>query len=243
MKSIDRRSGLNRRTLLSTLAALPALSAPLLPAPALPQTATAASDPLPSWNDGPAKQAILDFVRVTTDSASPNYVQPEERIATLDQDGTLWVEQPMYTWVIYCLERVPRVVKEKPELAKVEPFKTVLSGDREAIAKLSLKDLEKILAATLTGMSVEKFEAEATKWLETARHPRWNRLYTELVYQPMLDVLKNLRANNYKTFIVTGGGQDFVRMYAERVYGIPPDRWSAPRVGPSMATTRTTNRS
>ena len=218
------RSGMNRRALLATLAALPVLSTPLLPASAPAQTATAASDPLPSWNDGPAKQAILDFVRATTDSASPNFVQPEERIATFDQDGTLWVEQPMYTQVIYCLERVPAVVKEKPELAKVEPFKTVLSGDREAMAKLSLKDLEKILAATLTGMSVEKFEAEATKWLETARHPRWNRLYTELVYQPMLDVLKYLRANSYKTFIVTGGGQDFVRMYAERVYGIPPEQ-------------------
>ena len=151
------------------------------------QTATAASDPLPSWNDGPAKQAILDFVRATTDSASPNYVQPEERVATFDQDGTLWVEQPMYTQVIYCLERAPAVVKEKPELAEVEPFKTVLSGDREAMLKLSLKDMEKILAATLTGMSVERFEAEATKWLETARHPRWNRLYTEFVFQPMLE--------------------------------------------------------
>ena len=223
MKPIVSFPGVTRRGLLATLATLPVLSAPLLPVSASAQTATS-TDPLPSWNDGPAKQAIIDFVGATTDNASPNYVPPEERIATFDQDGTLWVEHPMYTQVVYCLERVPAVVKAKPELAKVEPFKTVLSGDREAIAKLSLKDLEKILAATLTGMTVEEFKAEVTKWLETAKHPRWNRLYTELAYQPMQDVLKYLRANGFKTYIVTGGGQDFVRVYAERVYGIPPEQ-------------------
>ena len=183
-----------------------------------------AADPLPSWNDGPAKKAILDFVRATTDKASPQYVPPEQRIATFDQDGTLWVEHPMYTQVIYCLERVPAVVKEKPELKDVEPFKTVLSGDREAIAKLPMKDLEEILAATLTGMTVDEFSADVKKWLATAKHPRWNRPYTELIYQPMLEVLKYLRANGYKTYIVTGGGQDFVRVYAEQVYGIPPEQ-------------------
>ena len=116
-----------------------------------------AQDPLPSWNDGPAKQALMDFVRTTTDQASTKFVPPEARIATFDQDGTLWVEHPMYSQVLYCLERVPAVVKAKPELAKVEPFKTVLSGNREAMAKLTMPDLEKILAATLTGMSVEQF--------------------------------------------------------------------------------------
>ena len=136
----------------------------------------------------------------------------------------MWVSHPMYTQVMYCLERVPAVVKAKPELAKVEPFKTVLSGNREAMAKLSMKDLEKILAVTLTGMSVDEFQAEVKKWLETARDPRWKRPYTELTYQPMLEVLKYLRANGYKTYIVTGGGQDFVRVYAERVYGIPPEQ-------------------
>jgi phosphoglycolate phosphatase-like HAD superfamily hydrolase len=141
-----------------------------------------------------------------------------------DQDGTLWVEQPMYTQVIYCLERVPMVVAERPELKNVEPFKTVLSGNREAMAKLSMRDLEKILAATLTGMSVEEFNAEAKKWLETAKHPRWNRPYTELAHQPMLEVLRYLRFNEYKTYIVTGGGQDFVRVYAQQVYGIPPEQ-------------------
>ena len=132
--------------------------------------ADAPTDALPSWNDGPAKQAIVAFVKETTDQASPKFVPPAERIATFDQDGTLWVEHPMYSQVMYCLDRVPAVVKAKPELAKVEPFKTVLSGDREAIAKLSMKDLEKILAATLTGMSVDEFNAEVKKWL--GRRPR-----------------------------------------------------------------------
>ena len=199
---------------LLTLVALLAISA----------QAFAQTDPLPSWNDGPAKQAIVAFVRATTDQSSPTFVPPEARIATFDQDGTLWVEHPMYSQVMYCLERVPAVVKAKPELAKVEPFKTVLSGNREAMAKLSMKDLEKILAATLTGMSVDEFNAEARKWLATAKDPRWKRPYTELTYLPMQEVLKYLRANGYKTYIVTGGGQDFVRVYAEQTYGIPPEQ-------------------
>jgi uncharacterized protein (TIGR03000 family) len=182
------------------------------------------TDPLPSWNDGAARKAILDFVRVTTDKTSPKYVPPAQRIATFDQDGTLWVEHPMYTQVIYCLDRVPAVVKERPELKEKEPFKTVLSGDREAIARLTLKELEEILFATLSGMSVDDFQAEVKKWLATARHPRYKRRYTELTYQPMLEVLKYLRANGYRTYIVTGGGQDFVRAYAEEVYGIPPEQ-------------------
>jgi phosphoglycolate phosphatase-like HAD superfamily hydrolase len=223
MSPIAPSSGINRRVLLSTLVLLPALCGLLLPATAPAQLVTS-SALLPSWNDGPAKQAILDVVRVTTDRSSPNYVSFEDRIAVFDQDGTLWVEHPMYTQVVYCLERVPAVVAKRPELKNVEPFKTVLSGNREAMAKLSLRDLEKILAATLTGMTVEEFNAEAKKWLETARDPRWKRPYTELVYQPMLEVLRYLRDNAYKTYIVTGGGQDFVRVYAEKVYGIPPEQ-------------------
>ena len=183
-----------------------------------------AQDPLPSWNDGSAKQAILDFVQATTDKASPKFVPPEARIATFDQDGTLWVSHPMYTQVVYCLERVPAVVKAKPALAKVEPFKTVLSGNREAMAKLSMKDLEKILVATLTGMTVDEFRAEVKKWLTTAKDPRWHRPYTDLTYLPMIELMQYLRANGYKTFIVTGGGQDFVRVYADKVYGIPPEQ-------------------
>ncbi len=189
-----------------------------------PVLAQQAADPLPSWKEGPAKQAIIRFVRLTTDQASPKFVPPEARVATFDQDGTLWVEHPMFTQMIYCLERVPAVVAKRPELKNVEPFKTVLSGNREAMAKLSMQDFEKILAATLTGMTVGEFRAEVKKWLETARDPRWHRPYTELVYQPMLEVLKYLRANGYKTYIVTGGGQDFVRVYAEKVYGIPPEQ-------------------
>lgn len=190
----------------------------------LPPPAHAQDDPLASWNDGTAKQTILDFVNDTTTEGSPRYVPPAARIATFDQDGTLWVSHPMYTQVVYCMERVPALVKAKPELADVEPFKTVLSGDREAIAKLSMDALLEILAATLTGISVDQFNSEVSQWLETARHPRWDRRYTELTYQPMLELLRYLRAHGYKTYIVTGGGQDFVRVYSERAYGIPPEQ-------------------
>jgi phosphoglycolate phosphatase-like HAD superfamily hydrolase len=223
MKPNSSFADVSRRALLSTLAALPALSGALLSTSAPAQT-VASGGPLPSWNDGAAKRAILDFVRATTDRASPNFVAPEDRIAAFDQDGTLWVEHPMYTQVVYCLERVPVVVAKEPKLKHIEPFKTVLSGDREAIARLTMHDLEKILAATLTGMTVDEFEAEVKKWLETARHPRWNRPYAELIYQAMLEVFRYLRDNGYKTYIVTGGGQDFVRVYSERVYGIPPEQ-------------------
>jgi phosphoglycolate phosphatase-like HAD superfamily hydrolase len=174
-------------------------------------------------NDGPAKQSILDFVRVTTDRGSDKFVPPEERIATFDQDGTLWVEHPIYSQVIYCLDRVPSVVEKNPKLKDVEPFKTVLSGDREAIAKLPLPELEKILVATLTGMPVEEFNAEAKKWITEAKDSRWKRPYTDLIYQPMLEVMQYLRGNGFKTYIVTGGGQDFVRGYSQRVYDIPPE--------------------
>jgi len=154
-------------------------------------------------------------------------VPPGERIATFDQDGTLWVEHPMYSQVMYILESVPALVKAKPDLATVAPFSTVLEilkGDRAAIAKLTMPDLEKLAAATLTGMPVDAFEAQAKKWLAEAKDPRWKRPYTELTYLPMQEVLAYLRANGYKTFIVTGGGQDFVRQYSDKVYGIPPEQ-------------------
>ncbi len=185
---------------------------------------TRAQDTLPSWNDGPAKQAIVDFVRMTTETGGAEFVPPEERIATFDQDGTLWVEHPIYSQLIYCLDRVPVLAKEKPELKNVEPFKTVLSGDLEAIAKLPLPELLKIVAATLTGMTTEQFQADVKNWLATAKDHRWKRPYTELTYQPMQEVLKYLRANGYKTYIVTGGGQDYVRVYSEEVYGIPSEQ-------------------
>ena len=199
----------------------PALAVLLLLATSL--RVHAADDPLPSWNDGAAKKAILEFVRKTTTQGGADFVPPEERVAAFDQDGTLWVEQPIYTQVIYCLDRVPAVVKAKPELANVEPFKTVLSGNREAIGRLSKDDLLKIVGATLTGMTVETFDQEVEDWLTKAVEPRWKKPYTALVYQPMVEVMQYLRGNGYRTYIVTGGGQDFVRVYAERVYGIPPE--------------------
>ena len=186
--------------------------------------AHAQTDPLPSWNDGAAKKAIVEFVKATTEKSNPKFVAPEARIAVFDQDGTTWVEQPTYTQVVYCLERVPAAVKAKPELANIEPFKTVLSGNREAMAKFTTPQLEMILAATLAGMTVDEFSGEAKKWLATAKHPRFKQLYTDLTYQPMQEAIKLFRANGYKTYFVTGGGQDFVRMYSEQAYGIPPEQ-------------------
>lgn len=213
-----RRFEITRRKLIMTLAAI-LVSTMWSAAPVQAQ-----HDPLPSWNDGPAKQAILNFVAATSQEGSPDFVPPADRIAAFDQDGTLWVEHPIYSQVIFCLDRVQALVAAKPELKEVEPFKTVLTGDREAIAKLPMADLQKLLEATLTGMTVDDFKAEVQKWLATARDSRWKRPYTELTYQPMQEVLSYMRANGYKTYIVTGGGQDFVRVYSEATYGIPPEQ-------------------
>ncbi len=208
---------------LSTVAQCLALTATLaVGAPSFAET-----DPLPSWNDGPAKQGIVGFVKASTTQGAPTFVPRAERIATFDQDGTLWVEHPMYTQVMYILESVPVLVKAKPELAKVAPYSTVLEilkGGHAAIAKLTMPDLEKLAAATLTGMSTDTFQAEAKAWLAKARDPRWKKPYTELTYLPMQELLRYLRTNGYKTYIVTGGGQDFVRVYSEAVYGIPPEQ-------------------
>lgn len=190
----------------------------------LTSAALAQTDPLPSWNDGAAKQAILDFVKATTDPASSELVPEEDRIATFDQDGTLWVEHPVYSILVYALDRVPELVNAKPELAGVEPFKTVLTGDKAAIAKLSEGDLEKIMGATFSGMTVDQFNAEVSGWIQQTKDERWKRPYTDLTYLPMQEVLQYLRANGYKTYIVTGGGQDFTRTYAEATYGIPPEQ-------------------
>ena len=157
------------------------------------------ADPLPSWNPGAAREGILNFVRQTTDPASPRFVPPAERIATFDQDGTLWVEQPVYPQVRFILEKVPGAVTTRAEL-------------------------ERLAATALSGMPLDTFKADVRQWLATARHPRWQRPYTELTYQPMQELLRYLRASGYKTYIVTGGGQDFVRVYAEGVYGIPPEQ-------------------
>jgi len=188
--------------------------------------AAQSSGPLPSWNDGAAKQAILEFVSRTTREGGPDFVPVEDRVAAFDQDGTLWVEHPVYTQVMFDLDRVPDLVKAKPELADQEPFKTVLTGDHAAIAKLSLKELFEVVIAVQSDMTVEAFAKEVNDWFGTARHPRWNRPYTELVYQPMLEVLAYFRANGFKTFIATGGNAGVVRAYSQRVYGIPPEQVS-----------------
>jgi len=181
-------------------------------------------DPLPAWNDGPAKQAIVNFVKVTTDPASPNFVPPGLRIATFDQDGTTWVEHPMYTQFIFAFERVADLAPQHPEWKTTQPFQAVLTGDKAAMAKFTMKDLETIMVATHTGMTVEQFQDIVKDWLAKARDKRWNRPYTDLTYQPMLEAMQYLRGNGYKTYIVTGGGQDFVRVYGEQVYGIPPEQ-------------------
>ena len=168
--------------------------------------AVADGDPLPSWNAGPAKDAIIKFVHATTDAASPEFVPVAERIATFDQDGTLWVEHPIYTQIVFAFDRVPQVVKERPELADEPAFKAVLSGDREVIASLSMDELLSVVGATLTGMDVETYRDEVAAWIKDARDPRWKRPFTDLVYQPQIELLKYLRADGYRTYIVTGGG-------------------------------------
>jgi|SRR5208283_2663282 len=186
--------------------------------------AQAAADPLPSWNDGPAKQAIIKSVTVTTTEGNPDFVPPGARFATFDQDGTIWVEQPIYTQLAFALDRVVALAPEHPEWKTTEPFKSVISGDRAAMARFTTKDLEKIVFATHTGMTTSEFTVIVKDWIAKARDPRWHRPFTGLVYQPMLEVMQYLRANGYKTYIVTGGGQAFVRAYAERTYGIPPEQ-------------------
>jgi phosphoglycolate phosphatase-like HAD superfamily hydrolase len=193
-----------------------------LTAPAVSQQGVA--DPLPSWNDGPAKTAILDFVRVTTDKAGPRYVPPEQRIATFDQDGTLWVEQPIYTQVMFAFDRVKALAATHPEWKDQEPFKSILSGSRDAMARFTIQDFAHLVAETHSGMTVEEFRAIVKQWLATAKHPRFHRPYTELVYQPMLEAIGYLRAHGFKTYIVSGGGQEFIRVYAEAVYGVPPEQ-------------------
>jgi phosphoserine phosphatase len=194
----------------------------------LSQYARAQAEPLASWNDGPARQAILDFVRTTV-----SQVPPEDRIATFDQDGTLWVEHPVYSQAMFALERAHTLAPQHPEWQSQEPFKSVLTNDEAAIAKFSEREWAEIVFATHAGMSQAGFLEIVTQWLATAKHPRFKRLYTELVYQPMREVMDYLRANGFKTYIVTGGGQDFVRAYAQRVYGVPPEQV----VGSSIATT------
>jgi hypothetical protein len=162
-------------------------------------------DPLPSWKDGAPKKAIIDFVQATTTKGSSNFVPLDERIATFDQDGTLWVEHPIYTQVVFALDRVVALAPQHPEWKSTEPFKSVLTNNRAAMAKFTMKDLEDIVFATHTGMTVEAFQNIATEWTAKAKDQRFHRHYTELVYQPMLEVMSYMRRNGYKTYIVTGG--------------------------------------
>jgi len=223
------QTGINRRLLVSALLTLPALPALLASVTAQAQTS---AGPLASWNDGPAKQAILDFVRAATDSTSAAYAPPEDRIATFDQDGTMWVEHPLYTQAMFAFDRVHELAPQHREWEDEEPFKAVLSSDLAAIAHLTEGEFAEIIFGTHAGMSEEAFVEIAGQWIAKAKHPRFKRLYTELVYQPMLEVMEYLRANGFKTYIVTGGGQDFVRAYARRVYGVPREQV----LGSSIAT-------
>jgi phosphoserine phosphatase len=185
--------------------------------------AAALGDPLPSWKDGPAKKAVVDFVREVTREGGAKFVPKGERVAVFDNDGTLWVEQPVYTQLRYVLAQVPAAVAKNPELANAEPFKTVLSGDRAAIAKLPLEDLGKLVMATSTGITPAEFEAQADQWLAAVKDSRFGRPYTELTYVPMREMMTYLRSHGFETWIVTGGGQDFVRSFATEAYGVPRD--------------------
>jgi phosphoglycolate phosphatase-like HAD superfamily hydrolase len=192
--------------------------------PADAAASTAQVDPLPSWNDTATKAQIIAFVRSVSDSDDPAFVEPEDRIATFDNDGTLWVEQPAYTEVAFALHRVRDLAKVHPEWKTEQPFKAVLEGDREALLASGTRGLAEIVVASHTGMSTTLFETIATEWLRDARHPELEERYTELLYQPQLELLRYLERNGFKTFIVSGGSVEFLRTFAEEAYGIPPER-------------------
>jgi hypothetical protein len=187
-------------------------------------SAVLAADPLPSWNDGTAKEAILEFVNAVTDKSRKDYVSPAERIATFDNDGTLWVEYPMYTQVLFAFDRVKELAPQHPEWKTKQPFKALLEGDMKTVGASGMKGLMEIVMATHSGMTAPEFEKTASNWLATHKQPRFKRLYTECVYQPQLELLAYLRANGFKTFIVSGGGIQFMRPWTMKVYGIPPEQ-------------------
>ena len=189
-----------------------------------PSLAAAQSDPLPSWNDTAPKAAIVAFVEKVTKEGSPDFVAEPERIAVFDNDGTLWVEHPVYTQFAFAFDRVKALAPEHPEWATTQPFQAVLEGDMKALAAAGEKGLMEIIAATHAGMTTAQFQTIVSDWLATARDARFKRPYTELVYQPMLELLAYLRANGFKTFIVSGGGIEFMRPWSEKVYGIPPEQ-------------------
>jgi haloacid dehalogenase-like hydrolase len=217
-------SRFTRRAMLSAFAALPALPSLL----AATQLAVAddlpvRGEPLPSWNDSPSKEAITAFVDRVTKQGSPDFVPQPERVATFDNDGTLWAEQPMYTQLLFALDRVKVLAPQHPEWRTREPFASLLRGDVRGALAGGEKSLMPIVAATHSGMMSEEFNQIVRDWIGAAKHPVTHRLYTEMVYQPMLELVAYLRANGFKNFIVSGGGIDFMRPWTEKVYGIPPE--------------------
>jgi phosphoglycolate phosphatase-like HAD superfamily hydrolase len=193
----------------------------------------AQTDPLPSWNDGPAKQSIVTFVQTVTDRAGSRYVPPEQRIATFDNDGTLWSEQPIYFQFAFAIARVKALAPKHPEWKTQQPFKAVLDGDMKTLAASGEQGMIQLLLATHTRMTTDEFTKIVVEWMATAQHPRFKRAYTDLVFQPMLELLTHLRENGFKTYIVSGGTVEFMRPWTERVYGIPPEQV----VGTSFVTT------
>jgi phosphoglycolate phosphatase-like HAD superfamily hydrolase len=180
--------------------------------------------PLPSWNDGTAKKALVDFVVRVTTQGTPDFVPVPERIAVFDNDGTLWTEQPIYFQAAFAFDRIKALAPQHPEWKTKQPYKALIEGDKKALAAAGKDGLLQIMAATHTGMTTEAFTKTVVDWITTARHPRFNRPYTDLVYQPMLELLTYLRTNEFKTFIVSGGGIEFMRPWAEKIYGIPPEQ-------------------
>jgi phosphoglycolate phosphatase-like HAD superfamily hydrolase len=183
-----------------------------------------AADALPSWNDGKVKQSIVDFVAKVTKAGSPDFVPPPQRIATFDNDGTLWAEQPMYFQIAFALDRVKALAPQHPEWQTKEPFASLLKGDLKGAPAGGEASILTIVGATHSGITTQEFEQAVTAWVATALHPKTKRPYTEMVYQPMLELLAYLRAHGFKTYIVSGGGADFMRVFSERVYGIPPEQ-------------------
>jgi len=180
--------------------------------------------PLPSWNDGPVKTAILEFVARVSDKDSLGFIPPAERIAVFDNDGTLWTEQPIYFQLAFAFDRVAAMAKDHPEWENTEPYRSLLHRDPNGLAAAGEKGIAQIVAQSHAGMTTEEFDQIVRNWLSTARHPNLRRPYTELIFQPMLELLKFLRAKSFKTFIVSGGGVEFIRVFAEQVYGIPPEQ-------------------
>ena len=221
MTSAQTPSGINRRRLLTTAATLSLLFTPALP---LLRQAQAQTDPLPSWNDGPSKQAITGFVARVIQQGGPDFVPPGERIATFDNDGTLWVEHPMYTQLAFAIERVKALAPLHAEWNSKQPFKAALEGNMKTLAESGEHGMAELVMASHAGMTTAEFQKIVTDWIATARHPRFKRPYTELSYQPMIELLAYLRANGFKTFIVSGGGVEFMRPWTERVYGVPPEQ-------------------